>query len=92
MNIVKTLLADKSFWAALVSIVSCICVAANVPEGSITQITSFIGGLGAIIAYIISNGIQEAAAIEARSRENAAKIQLEAEKVRRGAGDTNGAA
>ena len=85
MGIIKTLLADKSFWAALVYIVSCICVAANVPEGSIAQITSFIGGLGTIIAYIISNGVQQAAAIEARSRENAAKLQLEAEKVRRGA-------
>ncbi len=68
----RSLLTDKSFWAAIVSLVTCICVASNVPEGSITQIASFIGALGTIIAYIIENGIQAAAAIQAQARVEAA--------------------
>ena len=65
-------MTDKSFWAAVISLVSCICVACNVPQGSITQITSFIGGLSTIIAYIINNGIQTAAAIKAQAQIEAA--------------------
>lgn len=61
----KNLLADRSFWAALIALVTCVLVACNVPQGSIEQITSFIGGLGTIIAYIISNGITQAARIKA---------------------------
>ena len=71
----KSLLSDKSFWAAVVSLVTCVCVALNVPEGSVTQIASFIGALGTLIAYIIGNGIQAAAAMQAQARvEAAAKL------------------
>lgn len=61
----RSLLSDKSFWAAVISLVSCVLIALRVPTGSIVQITSFIGGLGTIIAYIVSNGIQQAAQIKA---------------------------
>lgn len=77
-NFFQSLLSDKSFWAALVSIVSCICVACNVPAGSVAQITSFLGGLGTIIAYIINNGIQAAAGIKAQAQVEIVKAQLAA--------------
>lgn len=69
----KSLLSDKSFWAALVSLVSCVLIALNVPQGSVGQVTSFIGGLGTIIAYIISNGIQQAAQAKADAQVKAAE-------------------
>lgn len=69
----KSLLSDKSFWAALITLVTCVLVACNVPQGSIEQVTSFIGGLGAIIAYIISNGITQAAQIKADAQVRAAE-------------------
>jgi hypothetical protein len=78
-NFFKSLFSDKSFWAALVSIVSCVCVALNVPQGSVTQITSFIGGLGTILAYIINNGIQTAAAIKAQAQKDIVNAQLKAQ-------------
>lgn len=83
-NFFKTLFSDKSFWAALVSIVGCVCVALNVPTGSIAQITSFIGGLGTIIAYIINNGVQTAAQIKAGASVKSAQLQLDAAKAQKG--------
>lgn len=83
-NFFKSLFTDKSFWAALVSVVSCVCVALNVSQGSITQIASFISGIGTVIAYIINNGIQTAAAIKAQAQVDSAKLQLDAVKAQKG--------
>lgn len=74
----KSLFTDKSFWAALISMVSCVCVALHVSEGSAAQIASFLSGVGTIIAYIINNGIQTAAQIRAQAQADAAKTQAEA--------------
>lgn len=79
----KSLFSDKAFWAALVSIVSCICVALNVPQGSATQITSFVGGLGTILAYIINNGIQTAAAIKAQAQVDVVNAQLKSQSIKK---------
>lgn len=67
------LLSDKSFWAALAALLSCILVALNVPQGSIGQLTSFLGGLGTMIAYMIQNGILQAAQTKADAQVKAAE-------------------
>lgn len=75
-KVIKSLFTDKSFWTAIIALVSCICVACNVPQGSVTQITSFVSAIGTLIAYIISNGIQQAAIIKAQSQAEAMKYFL----------------
>ena len=83
-NFFKTLFSDKSFWAALASIIACICVAANVPSGSVAQVTSFIGGLGTIITYIINNSIQVAAQTKAEASVKSAQLQLDVARAKKG--------
>ena len=75
----KTLFTDKSFYAALAALITCIAVAANHQDAA-TEITTIIGGVGTLIAYIISNGIQSAAKTKADAQVQAAQIAKDAEK------------
>jgi hypothetical protein len=68
MSVIKSLLSDKSFWAALAALVACIFAAFHVAPDSAAQITAFISGIGTVIAYIINNGIQAAAQIKANAQ------------------------
>ncbi len=77
-NFFRTLFSDRSFWAAIISLAGCIGVAANVPQGSIEQITTILGAVGTFIAYIINNGIQTAAAIKAQAQVDIVNAQLRA--------------
>ncbi len=77
MNVIKSLLSDKSFWAAVIALVAAVLVAFNVPQGSVTQITAFIAGIGTIIAYIVNNGVQSAAQIKAGAQIEAARAAAE---------------
>lgn len=80
-NAIQSLLSDKSFWAAVISLVTSILIAYNVPQGSIEQITAIISAAGTFIAYIVSNGIQSAARIKADA-------QIRATRIARGLQDT----
>ncbi|MFT9077558.1 hypothetical protein [Ethanoligenens sp.] len=71
---VKNLFSDKSFWAAVISLVTSILIAFNVPQGSIEQITAIITAASTFIAYIVSNGIQSAAYIKADAQIKTAQI------------------
>lgn len=70
----KNLLTDKSFWAAVIALVTSVLISLNVPQGSIEQITAIIGATGTLVAYIVSNGIQSAAQIKADAQVKAAQI------------------
>lgn len=76
-NTVKNLLTDKSFWAAVISLVTAVMISFQVPQGSIEQITAIIAAASTFIAYIISNGIQTAAQIKADAQIQAAQIARE---------------
>lgn len=80
MAFLKSLLTDKSFWAAIIALAGSILVALNVPQNSIEQITALISAMGVFIAYIINNGIQQAAATKARARIEAARTESESRK------------
>ena len=69
----KNLFTDKSFYAALAALVTCGLIAAN-KSGMVTQITTIIGGVGTIIAYIINNAIQTAAETKAEAQKEIAKL------------------
>lgn len=74
---IKNLLTDKSFWAAVIALVTAILVANNVPQGSIGQITAIAGAIGTFVAYIVGNSIQAAAQIKADAQVKTAQIALQ---------------
>lgn len=49
-------LTSRKFWIALVSFVSALLVAFNVPEASISQVTAIIMAFGSLVAYILAEG------------------------------------
>lgn len=59
----KQKLTSRKFWAAVVTFVTTILVAFNVPELTIEQVAAVITAGGAMIAYIIGEGLVDAARI-----------------------------
>lgn len=55
-------LTSRKFWAAVIGFVTPILVVANVPENTVAQVTSIIMAGGTLIAYIIGEGMIDAAA------------------------------
>lgn len=55
-------LTSRKFWAAVIWFVTPILVVANVPENTVAQVTSIIMAGGTLIAYIIGEGMIDAAA------------------------------
>lgn len=54
-------LASRKFWAAVVGFVTPIMTLANVSDNTAVQITSIIMAGGTLIAYIIGEGMTDAA-------------------------------
>lgn len=60
----KRKLTSRKFWAAVVGFVTPIMTLAQVPENTAVQVTAIIMAGGALIAYIIGEGLTDAAAVE----------------------------
>ncbi len=60
----KQKLSSRKFWAAIVTFVTTVLVAFNVPELSIQQIVAVITAAGTMIAYIISEGVVDAKRVD----------------------------
>lgn len=54
-------LASRKFWMAVVGFVTPVLTMAKVPENTVVQVTAIIMGFGTLIAYIISEGMTDAA-------------------------------
>jgi len=54
-------LTSRKFWAAIVGFVTPILTMAQVPENTMVQVTSIIMAGGTLIAYIIGEGLTDAA-------------------------------
>lgn len=67
-------LTSRKFWAAVVGFVSPVMVAAGAGDNEITQMTAIIMGGATLIAYIIGEGLTDAAAI---GKETEAKERVE---------------
>lgn len=78
MSNLKKLLSDKSFWAAVIALVTSVLIALNVPQGSVEQITAIIAAASTFIAYIVGNSIQSAAQTKADAQIETAQIALQA--------------
>lgn len=57
-------LTSRKFWAAVVGFVTPIMTLAQVPDNTAVQITAIIMAGGTLIAYIIGEGMTDAAAVE----------------------------
>lgn len=56
----KQKLTSRKFWAAVVGFVTPILIVFNVPDLTIEQVTAIITSGGALIAYIIGEGLVDA--------------------------------
>jgi uncharacterized membrane protein len=57
----KQKLTSRKFWAAIITFVTSILVAFKVPDLTIEQVTAIIMGGAGMIAYIIGEGLVDAA-------------------------------
>lgn len=60
----KQKLTSRKFWAALVAFVSAILVCVGMSDNDIAQITSIIMAGATMIAYILGEGLVDAARLE----------------------------
>ena len=60
-------LTSRKFWAAVVGFVTPIMIAAGATNNSVTQVTAIIMGGATLIAYIIGEGMTDAANIGAET-------------------------
>ena len=63
----KQKLTSRKFWAAVVTFVSTVLVAFGVPDMTVEQVTAIITAGSAMIAYIIGEGLVDAARLKAQS-------------------------
>lgn len=56
----KQKLTSRKFWAAVVGFVTPILIVFNVPDLTIQQVTAIITSGGALIAYIVGEGLVDA--------------------------------
>ena len=54
-------LTSRKFWAAVIGFVTPIMIAAGATDNSVTQVTAIIMGGATLIAYIIGEGMTDAA-------------------------------
>ena len=60
----KRKLTSRKFWAAVTDFVGMLLIALRVDEGSATQVTALIMAGAGVIAYIIGEGLTDAAAAQ----------------------------
>lgn len=67
----KSKLTSRKFWAAVVGFVSAILVACNIDNLTIEQVTAVITAGGVLIAYILGEGMVDAARAKKEDSGNA---------------------
>ena len=61
----KQKLTSRKFWAALIAVVTTLLVAFNVPNLTIEQVVAVITAASTLVAYIVGEGLVDAARIKA---------------------------
>lgn len=69
----KQKLTSRKFWAALIGFITAMLVAFNVPDMTIEQVTAVITAGATLIAYIIGEGMVDAARIQQKG--NAQEVE-----------------
>ena len=60
----KRKLTSRKFWLAVIGFVTAIMVAFNVDKLTIEQVVAIISALGTLVAYIIGEGMTDAAHVK----------------------------
>lgn len=63
-------LTSRKFWAAVIGFITAVMVAFNVPDLTVEQVTAIITAGATLIAYIIGEGMVDAARINKQEGEN----------------------
>lgn len=63
-------LTSRKFWAAVVGFTTPLMTILNVSENTAVQVTALIMAGGTLIAYIIGEGMTDAAAVEVQEDKN----------------------
>lgn len=69
----KQKLSSRKFWAAIVAVLSALCVIFGVDNLTMEQITGLIMSIGALIAYILGEGWVDAVRIKTSNTEQTAE-------------------
>ena len=64
-------LTSRKFWAAIVAVITCVCVIFGVDELTTEQVTALVMAVGALIAYILGEGFVDAARVKKEGTEDA---------------------
>lgn len=65
----KRKLTSRKFWAAVVGFVTPLMTMMNVSDSTAVQVTALIVAGGTLIAYIIGEGLTDAANVESKDKE-----------------------
>lgn len=65
----KSKLCSRKFWAAVIGFVTAILVACNIDNLTIEQVTAVITAGGVLVAYILGEGMVDAARIKNQTNE-----------------------
>ena len=60
----KRKLTSRKFWLAVIGFVTAILVAFNVDKLTVEQVMAIISALGTLVAYIIGEGMRDAAHVK----------------------------
>jgi len=60
----KRKLTSRKFWVALIGFVTAVMVALNIDKMTAEQVAAIISAMGTLIAYIIGEGLTDAAHIK----------------------------
>lgn len=66
----KQKLTSRKFWAAIITFVTTILVAFGVPDLTIEQVAAIITAGSSMVAYIIGEGLVDAARIKSEDKTN----------------------
>lgn len=66
----KQKLTSRKFWAAIITFITSVLVAFGVPDLTIEQVVAVITAGSAMIAYIIGEGLVDAAKVSNNSSKN----------------------
>ena len=69
----KQKLSSRKFWAAIVAVLSALCVIFGVDSLTMEQITGLIMSIGALIAYILGEGWVDAVRIKTSNTKQTAE-------------------
>lgn len=63
----KSKMTSRKFWAAVIGFITAIMIAFNVPDLTIEQVTAIVTAGATLIAYIIGEGMVDAARINQKA-------------------------